>query len=80
VLKRAAITYHLSRRNLTGRYYCDSAGDSEDYFLLGLRYHVKPDEGVGSNLIGWFAVRKSDGKVFDWDVNDSEAEPLAPRP
>ena len=79
-LKGAAITSHLSRRNLSGRYYCDPLGDVSDYYLLGLRYRVTKDETVGSNLIGWFAVRRSDGAVLDWDINQNEALPLAPRP
>ena len=80
VLKRAAVTFHLSRRNLSGRYYCDSMGDISEYYLLGLRYRVTEDEPVGSNLIGWFAVRRSDGAVLDWDVNTNQALPLGPRP
>jgi hypothetical protein len=35
---------------------------------------------VGNNLIGWFAVAKSDGTVLDWDINEDQAKPLAPRP
>ena len=80
VLKRAAVTLHLSRRNLSGRYYCDSIGDNSGYYLLGLRYRVTEDDLVGSNLLGWFAVRRSDGVVLDWDVNHSQAMPLEPRP
>jgi hypothetical protein len=80
VLKSAAITFHLFRRNLSGRYYCDPLGDVSDYYLLGLRYRVTKDENAGSNLIGWFAVRRSDGAVLDWDVNQDHALPLAPRP
>ena len=80
VLKRAAVTFHLSRRNLSGRYYCDPLGDVAEYYLLGLRYRVKKDELVGSNLIGWFAVRRSDGTVLDWDINQDRALVLAPRP
>jgi hypothetical protein len=80
VLKRAAITFHLSRRNLSGRYYCDSLGDVSDYYLLGLRYRLAKDENVGSNLIGWFAVRRSDGAVLDWDIDQDQAMPLASRP
>ena len=80
VLKRAAVTFHLSRRNLSGRYYCDSIGDISEYYLLGRRYRVTKDELVGSNLLGWYAVRRSDGAVLDWDINENQALPLAPRP
>jgi len=78
-LKRAAATYHLSRHDLRRQYYCDPNGKNNSYFLLGLRYRVTPDELVGSNLIGWFAVRISDGRVFDWDINENVAVPLRPR-
>jgi hypothetical protein len=80
VLKRAAVTYHLSRRSLSGRYYCDPIGDNSEYFLLGLRYRVTEDELVGSNLLGWFAIRRSDSAVREWDINESKATPLTPRP
>jgi hypothetical protein len=79
-LKRAAITQHLSVRNLSGRYYCDSIGDDKQFYLMGLRYRVTKDEMVGSNLIGWFAIRRSDGAILDWDINEGRASPLAPRP
>jgi hypothetical protein len=80
VLKRGAITYHLSRRNLSGRYYCDSIGDNSEYFLVGLRYRVTADEMVGSNLLGWFAVRRADSVILEWDINEDKAFPLRPRP
>lgn len=75
MLKRAAVTLHLSGRNLSGRYYCDPIGDNTGYYLLGLRYRVAEDELVGSNLLGWFAVRRADGAVLDWDVNHYQALP-----
>src|ERR1700676_4206094 len=68
VLKRAAVTYHLSVRNLSGRYYCESIGDNSEYFLVGLRYRVTEDELVGSNFLGWFAIRRSDSAIREWDI------------
>jgi hypothetical protein len=79
-LKRVAITQHLSVRNLSGRYYCDSIGDDKQFYLMGLRYRTTKGEMVGSNLIGWFAIRRSDGVILDWDRNEGKASPLAPRP
>ena len=79
VLKQAAVEFHLSVHDLTGRYYCEPLSDHKTHFVLGLRYHAFPDELVGSNLIGWFAVAKSDGTVSDWDINEDRAIPLAPR-
>jgi hypothetical protein len=76
-LKRAAIDLCLSRINLTGRYYCDPLPESPEHFRLGLRYEVAPDELVGSNLIGWFAVQKSDGRVLEEDIPEDQLVPLA---
>jgi hypothetical protein len=45
--------------------------------VIALRYRVEPDELVGSNRVGWFAVARSDGSVLGWDVNEERATPLA---
>jgi hypothetical protein len=74
ILKRAAVEFCLSRRNLAGRYYCDPLTEQALYYVVGLRYRTTPDELVGSNLVGWFAVQKSDGRVLEWDINE-EASP-----
>ena len=51
------------------RWSCDFAtiGPSP-YFLIGL--HGKPCEpnGCWSNLFGWYAIRKSDGRIYEWDM------------
>lgn len=80
IIERAAVEYRLSRGNLTGRYYCDPTGEDLDYYYLGLRYYPTPDELVGSNLLGWYAIDKSDGTVFEEDISDFTLIPLTPRP
>jgi len=75
-LKEAAVTYRLSRHNLTGRYYCEVMGHDEVNFIMGLRYRLRPNEEVGSNLLGWYAIRRSDGIVLRWDINDTVTMPL----
>ena len=80
VLKKAAVELHLSRHDLSGRYYCEANGDNSDVFILGLRYITTADEMVGSNLLGWFAVRRTDGTVLEWDFEQNQAIPLRPRP
>src|SRR5262245_59727795 len=70
ILKRAAVEFCLSRINLAGRYYCDPLPQQGPYYVVGLRYETTPDELVGSNLAGWFAIRKSDGTVLKWDINE----------
>ena len=85
VLQRAALQWCLSRRNLAGRYWCDPVPGSPEYFVLGLRYHPKPEEFVGqtadgwfvgSSLIGWYAVSKADGAVFNFDIETEGRTPL----
>ena len=77
LLKRTAIEFCLSRRNLSGRYYCEpKLAESPEYYELGLRYEVTPDELVGSNLIGWFGIRRSDGTVLEKDIAEDRFVPL----
>ena len=37
------------------------------YYVMALRAHCR-EEMCGSTLMGWFAVKKAPGEVFDWDV------------
>ena len=76
VLKRTALALCLSRTNLDGRYYCDPTPRTEAFYIIGLRYEVRPGEDVGSNLIGWYGVRETDGRVFEWDINEDQPRPL----
>ncbi|GAA4751660.1 hypothetical protein GCM10023264_18000 [Sphingomonas daechungensis] len=55
--------------------FCDfitSEEQSKDLYVLGL--HGKRDDCgddvCGSTLMGWFAVEKSTGLVFEWDFTD----------
>jgi hypothetical protein len=78
VLKRGAVARRLSAHDLTDRFYCDDtdpASWTKEFIILGLRYHDRPEEKVGSNLIGWFGVRRSDGELFEWNL-EGFPEPL----
>jgi hypothetical protein len=77
IVKRAAVEFCLSRTNLSGRYYCETMPEYPEHYRLGLRYEVNPDELVGSNLIGWFAVRRTDGVVLEEDIAGDRLVPLA---
>jgi hypothetical protein len=79
-LIRAAIKYHLSVHDLTGRYYCDQNGGNYQFYIIALRYRTRPEELVGSNLLGWYAVMKGDGSVWSYDINESKTAPLVPGP
>ena len=56
---------------------CDDlpeADSPEGYYLLALRAHCF-DEICGSTNMGWFAVQKATGSVFEWDLAESKAGP-----
>src|SRR5688572_28284076 len=68
ILKMGAVTHRLSVHDLTGRYYCDFYDPvfwTQEFIVLGLRYRESPEEKVGSNLIGWFGIRRSDGGLLE---------------
>lgn len=50
---------------------CEAGSDSDvpGYDVVSLRGHCR-EEMCGSTLIGWFAVRKADGAVFEFNVGD----------
>src|SRR5688500_15263211 len=69
ILKLGAVEHRLSVQDLTGRYYCDYVEPPivrGGYYLLGLRYRAKPQERIGSDLIGWFVVRVHDGELLEY--------------
>lgn len=70
LLKRAALRHHFATASSPpGHYYCDFDSSSGGYFVVSLHYSYKAPVGTfGSNLIGWYAVRRIDGKIFEWDV------------
>lgn len=39
------------------------------YYIMALRAHCR-EEMCGSTLMGWFAVKKATGEVFEVDVED----------
>src|SRR4051794_8896712 len=74
VKARAAARDHFPGSRIT---FCDiiAAGDSpRGYYVLALhsRRHC---EGICSTNMGWFAVQRSSGRVFDWDVAEDELGP-----
>ena len=44
-----------------------AAASPRGYYILALRGRCR-EEVCGSTLIGWYAVRKRTGGVFEWDV------------
>jgi hypothetical protein len=55
--------------------FCDHARSPDvppGYYVLALRGHCRQPEGCGSTNMGWFAVHKQNGQVFEWDVAESK--------
>lgn len=55
--------------------FCDfivPEAQPKGFYVLGL--HGKRDDCggdiCGSTLMGWFAVQKATGQVFEWDINE----------
>jgi hypothetical protein len=68
-----AVPKHLRLRNAPGDYYCELRNISRRYYVFSFRSrHPEPPgaspEWVGSNLVGWFAVRRNDGAALEWDI------------
>jgi hypothetical protein len=72
-LTRVALERHLAAGTSKGVYHCDEESSDGKYFVLGLHYWFHaPKDWAGSNLMGWYAVRKSDGRVYKWNIADEE--------
>lgn len=60
---------------------CDPITDANSpkgYYVLALRAHCR-EALCGSTLMGWFAVRKTTGEVFEWDVAEWKVGPALTR-
>jgi hypothetical protein len=80
-LLRAADKHHLIAQTAPpGHAYCESTTPrSPGFYQFGLYYapDVWPEDWIGSGLAGWYAVRRSDGRVFHWDIAEDElGEPV----
>ena len=68
-----AVPKHVQLLNTLGGYYCELHDVSRRYhvFVFGSRHSEQPGVSpgwVGSTLVGWFAVRCSDGIALEWDM------------
>lgn len=57
-------------RGVSGEYHCEAVEEYTDdraYFVVNLKYWRRnvPKDFEGSNLVGWYAVKKSDLKVYE---------------
>jgi len=50
--------------------WCDrTPGTNRTYFIFGLHSDRRCDY-ICSSLVGWFAVERATGRVFDWDISE----------
>jgi|GEM_PF-1396885 hypothetical protein len=72
MLTDAAKKKHLSAmEDPEGKYYCWLYSTSKKYFVFQLHYHFDvPRDWVGSDLVGYYAVRKNDAAIFEWNLGD----------
>jgi len=59
-------------------FFCQSHASLAEYYVFSLRSRSPTPPGagpdwVGSNLVGWFGVRRRDGAVMEWDIADEVA-------
>jgi len=64
---------HIQLRNVPSDYYCELRNVSRRYYVFAFRsrHPEPPGDGpdwVGSNLVGWFAVRRNDSAALEWDM------------
>jgi hypothetical protein len=69
---RSVVKFVASEKHKT-EYYCSLHEQSASYivFRVNSRYPAPADAGadwVGSNLVGYFAVNRANGKVYNWDI------------
>lgn len=74
---RRVVARTYSAPHGAGEYHCelDTSEHVHGYYVFGLHsnFPAPPGAGpdwVGSSIVGWFAVSKSTGKVFNWDLPD----------
>jgi hypothetical protein len=82
ILKRAVTAFCQSRENLTERCSCDHTPERTNYYVLGLHCTSGPaSEVIASSLVGYYAIAKSNGAIFEWDFDaDSPNLELGPAP
>lgn len=71
---RTVISRQLGAKHGDDEYRCEDAQmGPKGYYVFSLRSDYPAPKGagpdwVGSGLVGWYAVRESDGQVRDWNI------------
>jgi hypothetical protein len=68
-----AVAKFVASEKQKHEYYCGLHEQSAGYFVFRLNSRYPAPDGadanwIGSNLVGYFAVKRSNGKVYNWDI------------
>jgi hypothetical protein len=78
--QRAAIVLDQKISGPASGWWCDvQTTKGSDFYMIGLHSGLpcKPPATACSSLIGWYAVRKSNGQVVQWNIEeDVPGDPL----
>lgn len=64
---RVAAHLHRTRRSIPACETLRAVDSPQGYYILALRGWCRQTI-CGSTLIGWYAIQKTTGRVFEWDV------------
>jgi hypothetical protein len=67
---RVAAQLQRTRASIPGCETLRAVDSPRGFYILALRGRCR-EPVCGSTLIGWFAVQKRSGRVFEWDVAES---------
>lgn len=74
--KRVSKTLKLTAGPISN-WRCDSIRSNRDFYVLSLRGGSCEPDVICSTLIGYFAFRRRDSKVYQWDIaEDRLGDPL----
>lgn len=65
-------------RNPSITWFCEfdsGLDDDPDLNIVALR-STRVCDGICSNLVGWYAVRKSSGEVYEYDMGELKVRPM----
>jgi hypothetical protein len=78
--QRVAEARHIAVSNIA---FCEALDPKflpAGLFVLGLHSDRKCPDVCGSTLMGWFAVRKASGEVFEFDIIENKVGAPVPKP
>ena len=68
VKARVAETKHTPMQAIAFCDFVSQATSPAGYYVLALHGKRRDCTGICSTNMGWFAVRKATGEIFEWDV------------